>query len=532
MKSMADASNVTNDDGYVGHSYQDISWDDATWIMTSSFIIFTMQSGFGLLESGCVTRKNEVNIMVKNAVDVVFGGLGYWMFGYGFSFGQDRGTNQFIAFGKFFLDSDEKEMGVVFATYIFQLSFATTATTIVSGAMAERCNFVAYCIFSFLNTVVFCLPAGWVWGQHGFLNKLRVVDIAGCAPVHLVGGASSLVAAVMLKPRHGRYDHGIEPPPMGSPTNALVGMFMLWWGWLGFNCGSTFGVSGHKWKYAARSAIVTINSSVGGGITALVFSYVVNSRKFSVIKLINGILASLVAITAGCALYHPWEAVVVGSVGSLLANVGMPLLDWLRVDDPVGAIAVHGLSSVWGMLAVGLFVERDSLLRLSRGGAGVFRGGGFYLLGVQAVAVLAISAWSCASTYAILWCINRIVPIRMSPEEEQIGADFVEHGIQYLLKPEQPKPGAAPIATISNGKFNGSERRPAAAPSEHPADAAARRQQHLPQLSLQDRQRTSSSTQTEDTPNGRPVLPRSMETGRQTWRRPVPRPAWSETDST
>ncbi|KAH7951624.1 hypothetical protein HPB52_010932 [Rhipicephalus sanguineus] len=228
MKSRADTSNVTNDDGYVGHSYQDISWDDATWIMTSSFIIFTMQSGFGLLESGCVTRKNEVNIMVKNAVDVVFGGLGYWMFGYGFSFGQDRGTNQFIAFGKFFLDSDEKEMGVVFATYIFQLSFATTATTIVSGAMAERCNFVAYCIFSFLNTVVFCLPAGWVWGQHGFLNKLRVVDIAGCAPVHLVGGASSLVAAVMLKPRHGRYDHGTEPPPMGSPTNALVGMFMLW----------------------------------------------------------------------------------------------------------------------------------------------------------------------------------------------------------------------------------------------------------------------------------------------------------------
>lgn len=277
---------------------------------------------------------------------------------------------------------------------------------------------------------------------------------------------------------------------------------------------------------------MTINSSVGGGITALVFSYVVNSRKFSVIKLINGILASLVAITAGCALYHPWEAVVVGSVGSLLANVGMPLLDWLRVDDPVGAIAVHGLSSVWGMLAVGLFVERDSLLRLSRGGAGVFRGGGFYLLGVQAVAVLAISAWSCVSTYAILWCINRIVPIRMSLEEEQIGADFVEHGIQYLLKPEQPKPGAAPIATISNGKFNGSERRPAAAPSEQPADAAARRPQHLPQLTLQDRQRTSSSTQTDDTPNGRPVLPRPMETGRQTWRRPVPRPAWSETDST
>ncbi|KAL3201872.1 hypothetical protein MRX96_012146 [Rhipicephalus microplus] len=487
MKSLADASNVTNDDGYVGHSYQDISWDDATWIMTSSFIIFTMQSGFGLLESGCVTRKNEVNIMVKNAVDVVFGGLGYWMFGYGFSFGQDRGTNQFIAFGKFFLDSDEKEMGVVFATYIFQVRrhlptpFRSRPRRRPSclGAMAERCNFVAYCIFSFLNTVVFCLPAGWVWGQHGFLNKLRVVDIAGCAPVHLVGGASSLVAAVMLKPRHGRYDHGIEPPPMGSPTNALVGMFMLWWGWLGFNCGSTFGVSGHKWKYAARSAIVTINSSVGGGITALVFS------------------ANEGSITAGCALYHPWEAVVVGSVGSLLANVGMPLLDWLRVDDPVGAIAVHGLSSVWGMLAVGLFVERDSLLRLSRGGAGVFRGGGFYLLGVQAVAVLAISAWSCVSTYAILWCINRIVPIRMSLEEEQI-----VNGVPQPLRRSS---------------------RPTLQPVDHSIylSSASRTDKELP---VPRKQRTR--------PNGRPVLPRSMETGRQTWRRPVPRPAWSETDST
>ncbi|CAN8013920.1 unnamed protein product, partial [Ixodes persulcatus] len=474
-------------------------------------------AGFGLLESGCVTRKNEVNIMVKNAVDVVFGGLGYWMFGYGFSFGQDRGTNGFIAFGKFFLDSDEEEMGVVFATYIFQLSFATTATTIVSGAMAERCNFVAYCIFSFFNTVVFCLPAGWVWGKHGFLNRLLVVDIAGCAPVHLVGGASSLIAALMLKPRQGRYDRGTDPPPMGSPTNALVGMFMLWWGWLGFNCGSTFGVSGHKWKYAARSAIVTINSSVGGGITALIFSYAVHHRKFSVIKLINGILASLVAITAGCALYHPWEAVVVGSVGSLLANVAMPLLDRLRVDDPVGAIAVHGVSSVWGMLAVGLFVEMDTLLRLSKGGTGLFRGGGWYLLGVQALAVLIISVWSCVATFIILWAINHIVPIRMSPDEERVGADFVEHGIQYFQNPEPVMPSTE-VTTIDNGKLAIRMRRPLVAPSQARDDA-------VPQP------RASSSTQTEVMPNGHVLLARSLITGRQ-MERPAPRAAWSGTDAT
>ncbi|XP_064472426.1 putative ammonium transporter 3 [Ornithodoros turicata] len=483
------------------------------WIfIPSSF--FPTASGFGLLESGCVTRKNEVNIMVKNAVDVVFGGLGYWMFGYGFSFGTDAGTNGFIAFGKFFLDSDEEDMGVVFATYIFQLSFATTATTIVSGAMAERCNFVAYCVFSFLNTVVFCLPAGWVWGEHGFLNNLRVVDIAGCAAVHLVGGTSSLVAAVMLKPRRGRYDHGTEPPPMGSPTNALVGMFMLWWGWLGFNCGSTFGVSGHKWKYAARSAIVTINSSVGGGITALIVSYFANRKKFSVIRLINGILASLVAITAGCALYHPWEALVVGAVGSLLANGAMPLLDHLRVDDPVGAIAVHGVSSVWGMLAVGLFVESDTLLCLSKNGAGVFRGGGGRLLGVQSLAVITISSWSCVSTFAILWSINRFIPIRMSPEEEMVGADFVEHGIQYFQGTSEcavleSNKTNTDIATLSNGKMA----------------------VNMTILSVShDERRATISTQTEACPQGHILTPRRLVGA------PVDRPelrdAWPERPNT
>ncbi|CAL1272085.1 unnamed protein product [Larinioides sclopetarius] len=420
--------------------------------MTSSFIIFTMQSGFGLLESGYVNRKNEVNIMVKNAIDVIFGGLGYWMFGYAFSFGEEPGSNFFIGIGGFFLDAQEKDMGMVFSTYIFQLSFATTATTIVSGAMAERCNFVAYCLFSFFNTVIFSLPAGWVWTTRGFLYYLNVVDIAGCSAVHLVGGTSALVAAIMLKPRLGRYDNGDNSSlSLGSPTNALVGMFMLWWGWLGFNCGSTFGVSGHKWKYAARSAIVTINSSVGGGIAALVFSYFTHRKKFIVTYLINGILASLVAITGGCALYHPWEALIVGAVGSLLANCTVPLLDKLHVDDPVGAIAVHGAGSIWGMLAVGLFIESDTLMELSHGLTGLFRGGGWKLLGVQVLAVVVVSTWSMVATFLLLFIINKFVPIRMTPEEEKAGADLVEHNIRYDYDPSAnhyPKLDLATINTI------------------------------------------------------------------------------------
>ena len=211
-----------------------------------------MQSGFGLLESGMVSLKNEANIMVKNAVDVIFGGLSYWIFGFAFSFGIiDRG-NPFCGLGYFVTDADESEMGQVYSEYFFQLSFATTATTIVSGAMAERINLRAYILYSFLNTLTYTFPAHWIWAENGWLRKMGAVDIAGCGPVHLVGGVSGLVATMMLKPRSGRFDVNIPSEAMASPTNVLLGTFMLWWGWLGFNCGSTFGVTGMKWKLASR----------------------------------------------------------------------------------------------------------------------------------------------------------------------------------------------------------------------------------------------------------------------------------------
>ena len=231
---------------------EEIGSDDATWILTSAFIIFTMQSGFGLLESGMVSRKNEANIMVKNAVDVIYGGLSYWLFGFAFSFGIGNHGNSFIGLGYFLTDADESEMGQVFSRYFFQLSFSTTATTIVSGAMAERTSLKAYTMYSFLNTLTYSFPAHWIWDEHGWLRNMGAVDIAGCGAVHLVGGVSGLVATLMLKPRTGRFDESAPPKQMASPTNVLLGTFMLWWGWLGFNCGSTFGISGMKWKLASR----------------------------------------------------------------------------------------------------------------------------------------------------------------------------------------------------------------------------------------------------------------------------------------
>ncbi|XP_054709112.1 putative ammonium transporter 3 [Uloborus diversus] len=426
-----------------------ITYDDATWVMTSSFIIFTMQSGFALLESGSVNRKNEVNVMMKNIVDMVFGGLSYWMFGYGMSYGTEKGTNPFFAVGSYFVDTYEINMGYLYATYIFQLSFASTATTIVSGAVAERFNFIAYCLYSFLNTFVYCLPAGWVWGEHGFLNHLGVVDIAGCGPVHLVGGSSALVAVAMVGPRSHRFEENYSHT-ISSPINAMLGMFMLWWGWLGFNCGSTFGVTGAKWKYASRSAITTINASLGGGLISLLYCTVFHRKKFLISNLINGILSSLVAITAGCVLFHPWEALLIGIISSLTTNVAMPTLDKLKIDDPVGAIPVHLVGSVWGMIAVGLFVEKDALLHLSKGQAGILRRGGFHLLGVQTLSIIVLAAWSVVTTYVLLWVINLLVPLRMKPDEEEAGADVVEHNVEHYLYEKDRQFSAATTTRLSS----------------------------------------------------------------------------------
>ncbi|KAK3760662.1 hypothetical protein RRG08_015767 [Elysia crispata] len=405
------------------------TWDDATWILTSAFIIFTMQSGFGLLESGSVSSKNEVNIMAKNVADVVFGGISYWMLGYGFSFGDGEGTNGFCGLGKFFIDPDDSVMGEEFSRFVFQSSFATTATTIVSGAVAERTRFIAYIIFSFFNTFVFCFPAHWVWASSGWLNKMGVVDVAGDGPVHLVGGVTSLVAAIMIKPRAKRFtpedDHD-----MGSPTGALLGLFTLWWGWLAFNCGSTYGISGGKWKMAARAAATTLMSASAAGIVGFVGSYIFNKKKFYIPWIINSVLGGLVSITAICAVTGIWESLVIGSIGAVFVLLSDAALRRLHIDDPVSAVPVHGVAGIWGLLAAGFFTHKDTITEYFSDRHGLVKGGGFYLLGVQVLACVVIIVWSAVTSAIILVFIDLTVGLRVSLEEELIGSDVVEHNIQ------------------------------------------------------------------------------------------------------
>ncbi|KAL1497506.1 hypothetical protein ABEB36_008456 [Hypothenemus hampei] len=410
-----------------------ITVEDSNWIITSAFMIFTMQTGFGMLESGCVSIKNEVNIMMKNVVDIVLGGLTYWIFGYAMSFGRSSLNNGFIALGDFFIDPSHNDplKGAIFAAFIFQLSFATTATTIVSGAMAERCNFKAYCIFSFFNTIIYCIPAGWIWGEHGFLKRMGAVDIAGSGAVHLLGGSAALASALMLGPRLGRYDHGQGPLPLGNPVNAVMGLFVLWWGWLAFNSGSTYGLSGEKWNYAAQAAVTTMMSSFGGGTISIFFTMIKLGGRIGALDIINGILGSLVAITGGCYLYQGWEALIIGAIGALLVCGSMPLIDKMKIDDPVGASAVHGVGGIWGIIAVGIFAQNPQPLNTTSGRNGLIKGGGWYMLGVQSLVVLCITSWGIITTIIMLYCINKIIPIRMDIHEELLGADITEHLVRH-----------------------------------------------------------------------------------------------------
>ncbi|CAG0881413.1 unnamed protein product [Darwinula stevensoni] len=429
-------------------------WNDVTWILTSAFLIFTMQSGYGLVESGVVSRKNEINIQVKNGANLALGGVSYWMFGYALSFGTAAGSNPFATWGKmgdFFVNAESSATGFVYSRFLLFLERLR-----VASAMAERCKFSAYCLFSFFNVLVYCIPAGWVWGEEGFLNTLGVVDIGGSGAVHLSGAVrplplprmkrirshaqfscsqiAGMVGTWMLGPRIGRYEHGYGPLPMGNPTNTLMGLFMLWWGWLGFNAGSTFGISGNKWKYACKYANVTLlltHLRKKEKRLHLKICFIRRKGMYDIYDLVDGILASLVSISAASPLVHPWEAILIGGMGTTLTLFAVPLIDRLRLDDPVHCVAVHGVAGIWGLIVAGLFPERDKLVGYTKGRAGLFRSGDFTLLGLQLLAVVSIIAWSAISSIILLIIIDKTVGLRASTADELVGPDYTDHMIRH-----------------------------------------------------------------------------------------------------
>jgi len=402
---------------------------DAMFVIISAFIIFTMQSGFGLLESGMVSVRSEANVMVKNMIDVALGGAAYWFVGYGFSFGPNSKASKTMAGeGHFITDVDiSSDEAYVYIKYFFQLSFATTATTIVSGAVAERVKLGSYMIFAIINTaLIYVFPCHWLWSDDGWLSG-KASDFAGSGVVHMAGGAAALAGTLMLKPRNGRYTKDARHFAMASPTNVVLGTFFLWWGWIGFNCGSQFAISGSNWRTVGRVAVVTMNGAMGGGVGAVLYNLLLMKWRHYILDIgefTAGILGGLVAITAPANLIRPWEGLVIGLIGALVAIGFIKLLDKLHIDDPVGCFGVHWGAGLWGMIATGFFASTTD-----PNTSGVFRKGNGQLLGWNLLACLTITVWSFGCAAIVFAVLKYTIGIRLEPDEELRGSDAIEHGI-------------------------------------------------------------------------------------------------------
>jgi Amt family ammonium transporter len=379
-----------------------------------------------MVETGFTRAKNAVNIGMKNLVDFSAGTLAFWAVGFGIMFGTDR----FGLFGGsgFFLTGAGPETAEglwSFAFWMFQVVFAATAATIVSGAMAERTRFAAYLGYSVvITTFIYPISGHWIWGG-GWLGNIGFVDFAGSTVVHSLGGWCALSGALLLGPRVGKYvrsngEVAVKAIQGHNLPLATLGVFILWFGWFGFNAGST--LSGTDLSIAFI-AVNTNLAAAAGGIGAMILSWI-RAKKPDLSMSLNGALAGLVAVTAGCANVAPAAAVLIGLVAGTLVELSVEFIDKvLHIDDPVGAVSVHGVCGAWGTLAVGLFAQPGY-----GGLSGLFFGGGFRLLGVQALGVAAVFGWTVATSLALFGILKATVGLRVESQEELRGLDIGEHG--------------------------------------------------------------------------------------------------------
>ncbi|GAB0491352.1 hypothetical protein MMPV_002605 [Pyropia vietnamensis] len=410
---------------------------DVFFILVSGYLVFLMQTGFAMLTAGSVRSKNTKNVLLKNVLDACVGAIAYYLFGFAFAYG-DSG-NSFFAHSNFALSGDRTD----FHFFFFQWTFAATAATIVSGSVAERTSFYAYLGYAFfLSGFVYPIVTHWVWTSEGWLATLFEVgakDFAGDAVVHMVGGFAGLAGAVIVGPRLGRFDQDglVVPMPGHSATLCTLGTFILWFGWYGFNPGSTLGISNtddvesNFTVTAARCAVTTTLAAAAGGVTTLI---VIKLRDhiFDLLACLNGILAGLVAITASCPWVEFYAALVIGIIGALIYIGAAMLLLMLKIDDPLEAFPIHGAAGMWGAFAVGLFA-RIELLTISGygnsgGWQGAFYGGGGRLLAANCIMILAVAAWTLALIVPLFLVLKAFGALRISPDMELIGNDVSKHG--------------------------------------------------------------------------------------------------------
>jgi len=403
---------------------------NVVWTCVAAFLVFFMQAGFAMVEAGFTRAKNAVNIVMKNLMDFSIGTLAFFLLGYGLMFGETNGlfgTTDFLVRGV--LGSAEHWD---YTFLIFQTVFAGTAATIVSGAMAGRTKFRGYLCYSvFICALIYPVFGSWAWGGllhgGGWLERLGFVDFAGSTVVHSIGGWLALAGAIVLGPRIGKYgpDGKARAIPGHNITLAALGVFILWFGWFGFNPGSTTVGNGE----IGRVAVTTNLSAAAGAVLAMVISWML-FRKPDASMSLNGALAGLVAITAGCYTVTPVGAMLIGAVAGVLVVVSVVFVDRvLKVDDPVGAVSVHGVCGAFGTLACGLF-NAEAALGIGQASTGLFYGGGVRQLGVQLAGVGAGFAWAFVLGLVLFVAIKKTVGLRASAEEEVKGLDIGEHGME------------------------------------------------------------------------------------------------------
>ncbi|NOR75988.1 MAG: ammonium transporter [Draconibacterium sp.] len=391
------------------------------WVLVAAALVMLMQAGFAMVESGFTRSKNSINILMKNLVDFSMGSLIFWIVGYTIMFGADIAG--IIGKPVLFFSSLEVNGIPDLASLIFQTVFAATAATIVSGAVAERTKFSSYLIFTVVITaLIYPVSGHWIWGG-GWLSSLSTPfhDFAGSTVVHSVGAWIGLAGAIVIGPRLGKYKSNgkVGAIPGHNLTIGALGVFILWFGWFGFNGGSQLAISGIDNAIAVSKIFVNTNLAAAAGAMAAMTVTWIKFKKPALSLTLNGALAGLVAITAGCDIVTPGGAVLIGLIAGVVLVLAVEFFDKkLRIDDPVGAVSVHGINGALGTILVGVFATDG----------GLFYGGGTSLLVSQLIGVVAVGVWAFATGYLLFTVLKKTIGVRVSAKEEELGLDITEHG--------------------------------------------------------------------------------------------------------
>ncbi|XP_031098198.1 ammonium transporter 1 member 1-like [Ipomoea triloba] len=435
---------------------------DTTYLLFSAYLVFSMQLGFAMLCAGSVRAKNTMNIMLTNVLDAAAGGLFYYLFGFAFAFGSP--SNGFIG-RHFFGLNDVPSSSFDYSNFLYQWAFAIAAAGITSGSIAERTQFVAYLIYSaFLTGFVYPVVSHWFWSGDGWASPIKasnllfgsgVIDFAGSGVVHMVGGIAGLYGALIEGPRIGRFDHTGRAVSLRGHSASLVvlGTFLLWFGWFGFNPGSfnkilvpySSGAYYGQWSAVGRTAVTTTLAGCTAGLTTL-FGKRVLSGHWNVTDVCNGLLGGFAAITSGCSVVEPWAAIVCGFVAALVLIGCNKLAEIFKYDDPLEAAQLHGGCGAWGIIFTGLFAKKKYVNEVYPDVPdrpyGLLMGGGGKLLGAQIIQILVISGWVSATMGPLFYILHKLKLLRISPDDEMAGMDLTRHGgFAYYHEEDYLKPG-------------------------------------------------------------------------------------------